>query len=298
MKEIIAIFTSDLHIQENAPVCRTDDYLTAIESKLLFLTDLQEKLSCEVYDAGDIFSKWKVSNSLLNFCFKNLPKMTTIVGNHDMPHHNMSFFEDSGLSVLEHGPVSLLLNRWESISSDWCIYGLPYGDTEIIEEDSSEIRKRKILLSHQMCWHNEKPYPTVPDSSNAKSILKKYPQFDIIITGHNHQSFEVEHEGRTLINIGSMMRSSVIQEDFKPRVMLLYSDGSFKFKYFPIMEDVVSLDHIEILKQKDERIEKFAENLSNEESCDLDYEKNIHAFFNNNRIRSKVKEIVLECIGA
>ena len=51
------------------------------------------------------------------------------------------------------------------------------------------------------------PFPGAT-GGNAINILKKYPQFDLIVTGDNHQSFSVEYEGRLLVNTGTYSSDS------------------------------------------------------------------------------------------
>ena len=59
---------------------------------------------------------------------------------------------------------------------------------------------RKVLVWHHMTYIT-KPFPGVT-GGNAGGILRKYPEYDLIVTGDNHVSFTTEYEGKRLVNPG------------------------------------------------------------------------------------------------
>ena len=81
-----AILTGDIHLRDDQPVCRTDEYFAAQHRKIKWLRELQEKHDCPVFDAGDLFSRSKPSHFLLQWAIQELPeRFHTIPGNHDLP---------------------------------------------------------------------------------------------------------------------------------------------------------------------------------------------------------------------
>ena len=109
-KEATAILTADIHLRDDIPVCRTDDFILTQAKKLDFISALQKQHSCPVLMAGDIFHKWKASPYLLAFAIEHFPKNSiAIAGQHDLPQHNFSNFDKSGLHVLEKAEIVKVL---------------------------------------------------------------------------------------------------------------------------------------------------------------------------------------------
>ena len=74
-----AILTADWHLRDDVPVCRTDDYWAAQWTKIEFIVDLANEYDCPIYNAGDIFHKWKASPYLLYHTIYQINKMQTIL---------------------------------------------------------------------------------------------------------------------------------------------------------------------------------------------------------------------------
>ena len=53
------------------------------------------------------------------------------------------------------------------------------------QKKSNQLLNRRIMIWHILTWDEYLPYPGCT-SSNAKQLLKKYPMFDCIVTGDNH----------------------------------------------------------------------------------------------------------------
>jgi predicted phosphodiesterase len=104
-----------------------------------------------------------------------------------------------------------------------------------------------------------------PDSVSSKTLLRKAKQFDLIITGHNHDSFVIKVGGRLLVNPGSIMRSTTKQINHKPRVYLWYDeDNHVEPVFLPIEKNVLSTEVIEEKKKEDiqnNKVRRSVENL-------------------------------------
>ena len=153
----------------------------------------------------------------------------------------------------------------------------------------------KVLVWHHMTYQ-KKPFPGATDGF-AAGILRKYPDYDLICCGDNHQSFVEEYEGRLLVNPGSMMRMDADQADFKPSVYLWFAeDNTVKRIYLPIQENVISREHIDIKEQRDARIDAFVSKLNGEYVAEMSFEDNLESFFKVNSIREPVKEIIYKSL--
>jgi len=273
-----AILCGDFHLREDQPTCRTDDFQQAQWKKVSFVHHLQRQYDCPVIHSGDLFNHWKPSPFLLSQTIIHLPNnFQTIYGNHDLPQHNLDLAIKCGIYTLaEAGKLTIL----------------PYyhwGETPI---RLSEARV-KIGVWHVMTHVGKVPFESTP----AERLLKKYDWFDLLLTGHNHQSFVVDWEGRLLVNPGSLTRQTADQIDHRPCVYLWYADtNTVEPVYLEIDKDVITREHIERAEKRDERIEAFVERLDTEFEAGVSFEENLEEFERKNKVRKSVMDIVYKAI--
>ena len=292
IKKPTFILCSDIHLREDQPVCRTDDFWNTLWNKIRFISDLQKKFDCPVLHGGDLFHQWKPSPLLLTFASRYLPKkFFSIAGQHDLPNHSFELMEKSGINTLATTNVLTLLPRVH--------YGFKPEDFHYEKdagiEDWVGVKDRKILVWHKMAYQTP-PYPGAT-GGNAKQLLQKYSSYDLLLTGDNHQSFVEEYEGRILVNPGSLTRQTAAQIDHKPRVYLYYAEtNTVEPIYLPI-EDVISREHIEVREERDSRLEAFIEHLNEDWDTTLSFEDNLKAFKDANEISEEVMNIIYKAIN-
>lgn len=278
-----AILTSDWHLREDQPTCRTDDFVEAQWEKVRQVRALQEKYGCPVLHAGDLFHHWKPSPALLTRCIRELPdQFYTVYGNHDLPQHSMELAYKSGITTLVEADKINILK-----SGNW---------NDKPEEENVQIGrgtdKRYIFVWHKMVWTDKVPYPGAEKEAEGHSLLRKYPQFDLILTGDNHQQFVCKQEGRLLVNPGCLSRQTAAFADFRPAVWLYNAEkNKVKPHYLDIIPGVVSRVHIEKKAERDERISAFVERLDTDWEAGLDFEENLKRFGQENKIPKPVMEI-------
>jgi predicted phosphodiesterase len=273
-----AILCSDFHLREDTPICRTDDFWEAQWKKVDFVSELQKKHNCPVFHAGDLFHHWKPSPYLLSKTIEHLPDdFYTVYGNHDLPQHSIELKEKSGIYTLWQAKALKIFQQghWNSLPDDI----------------SCEIKGKQVYVWHEFVYTGKELFPGA--EGKARSIMEKYKQFDLIVTGDNHQSFVYPLDGRLLVNPGSLMRQEAGQIDFKPSVYLWFAeDNSVERVYLPIDENVVSREHIIKVEERDERIDAFISKLNDDIKTTLSFEENIKRFLAKNRMRKPVKDII------
>ena len=277
--KVDVIYTSDWHLRESTPVCRTDDFWEAQWKKVSFVAELQKKYQCPVIHAGDLFHHWKPSPYLLSKTIQRLPKnFATIYGQHDLPQHNLELAQKSGIHTLvEAGAMRLLVG------------GVHYGlePCSVVTWDG-----KAVLVWHKLVWTGSPPWPGCEEPT-ARTVLRKYKQYDLIVTGDNHQPFVVEMDRRLLVNPGSLTRQTADQVDHTPRVYLWSAEtNTVKPVYVPISEGVISREHLERQARRDERIEAFVSKLDTSWVADVSFESNLERFQKENNISFQVMEIV------
>jgi len=277
-----AILMADMHLRDDQPVARTDSYWEKQFVKLDFIGGLQDPYPDPppILNAGDLLNHWKPSHQLITEIMQHMPrKFYTVLGQHDLPQHNLKLYFKSGIAPLEEAEKITILPS--------CHFGQTPDS-----HPSFVINGRNILVWHFMTYKDEKPFPQHKGPS-ALRILKKYPQYDLILTGDNHIPFVEEYEGRLLVNPGSMMRITAKQIDHKPRVYLWYADtNTVKPVYLPIEQGVISREHIDKVQDRDERIHAFISKLNEDWKAEMSFEENLKAFFNVNKVPGTIQNII------
>jgi DNA repair exonuclease SbcCD nuclease subunit len=247
MRKADAILCADLHLRDTRPICRTDNYLTAQENKIKFIYELRKKHNnCFLFIAGDIFHKAQSSQYLESLVLQYLNKSDVIPGNHDLLNHN--------INQLYHSSFGVISNSMYKHSN------IKLGDYKTLMCGFRTKGGNKIIgMIHQYVY-KDKPLHENIKSTKAKKLLKEN-DFDLIVTGDNHETFVEEYQGRILVNPGSMMRMTADQINHKPCVFLYYADeNKVEPVYFPIQENIISRKHIDekqILDDVNERLREL-----------------------------------------
>ena len=287
IKTVDAIFCSDIHLRETLPPCRTDDFMSVQWRKMKWLQELQQKYNCPVYHAGDLFDHWKPSPFLLSLAMLHLPaQFHTIYGNHDLKEHNYDLIEKTGIHTLETAGKLTVCS------------GTPWGYVPDENNDFIEIKGRKVLLWHVMTYKGAKPYPGCTDTA-AAGLLRKYRSYDIIVTGHNHQSFVDDYNGRLIVNPGCLTRQESDNAEFVPKVYLYHAlDNTLTPVTVPHEKGVVVQPiKTQAIEERNERIDAFITKLNTDWDITVDFEKNLQRFLSVNPVDTEIEKIIMKAIN-
>jgi len=104
-KNPIALCCADLHMREDQPLARTDNYQETQWGKFLFLLSVAESYVIPVLCAGDFFHKSKVSKQFEKKIIRQIEQSEIdfyiLPGNHDLPYHSLEHLNNSSLGILE-----------------------------------------------------------------------------------------------------------------------------------------------------------------------------------------------------
>lgn len=284
-KKVSAILCSDFHLREDTPSCFTGDFQKEQWVALNFIKQYQAMHNCPVIVAGDIFHHWKPSPYLISKTMEWIPDKTyAIFGQHDLPQHSLDLARKSGLWTLMEGGKIKILGGWH------------YGQDPNKGEGGMLGPGGKIICVWHHLTYISKPFPGA-EGGMAEGILRKYPQFDLIVTGDNHCSFTVEYKGRRLVNPGNITRQVADQIDFQPRVALWYAeDNSIQWVNLPKQEGVISREHIDRVQERNDRIDAFVSRLGGDWQATMSFEDNLDTFFAQTQVRDSVKQIIYNAI--
>lgn len=285
--KVDAILCSDFHLWEPGtnPPCRLDDHSEAQWQKIKQIKILKKKYNCDIFHAGDLFEFWKSSPELTNLAIALLPKMKSIAGQHDLPQHNIELIKKSSFKTL----VGSKTIEFLSSQGNW--------EFDIDTIEPFEYKSRKIIIMHKLIYEGELPFPgcTAP---NVNKVFKMFPKADLILSGDNHKTITATKGKQLLINPGSLTRHKASQADHKPCVFLYNAElNDFKIHYLKIKKDVISREHIEIAKHKEERSIAFIEKLKDSWDIGLSFEDNIEKAIQENDIPKKMQTIILTWMG-
>lgn len=299
MKNVSAILCSDIHLRETTPECRTDNFMEAQARKLNWLKALQEKYNVPILCGGDLFTHWKPSPFLLAWAFRNLPDgIISIPGQHDLPAHNLDNIDRSGIQVLaDAGKIKLITDSEYAytvgkLHDKFYCGGFPWG-CELTSIESNMLGAY-VALIHYGVYESKPHYPGAENSGGtAKSVIKKMPGFDLIVSGDNHLTFTCEHNDQILVNPGSFMRTTAAQADHKPCVFLWDAETNTVEKVFiPIENGVVSREHIDVGTERDERLEAFVSRLDHNIELGISFRTNLRNYIAKNSISKEVTNLI------
>lgn len=303
----------DWHLRIRCPVNRKGNFYEDQIQKLEFIFDTAVENDCRaILQSGDLgdspswsdFLKQKIITLFRQYDIMVL----TVLGQHDLKYHSLQSIDRVSIKVLESAGVILVLR--DDLA--------PYGISDVLSEEDikvygasfgGEIPKVKnkdslnILVIHKMIIEGpaDKVWFGQRDYADAKTFLRKHEDFDLIVSGDNHQGFVISQGKRHLVNCGALMRAEASKEmwDHKPFIVIYDTESREIEKVeIPIKppEEVLNREKIEEAQERNEKLEAFVAGLSEEYSIELDFRKNLDEFLMANEVEEGVKNILGEVL--
>jgi len=294
----------DLHLRASPTKYRMEDVEAFYEvqrSKLHWIIDQALEYGCHaIIQAGDFFDSPNVPYSVLNMAMSELKRfqehgpVLVVYGQHDLRYHSASHLYNTPLMSLKESGLVFLAGKkpyvLASSKSDEVvfIYGAGWGDPiprPLDESKASGVLKRKtlnVLIVHRLISDQ----PLFPGHKYCSSVLflRKAKGFDLIVSGDNHQFFirRLRSENRVLVNCGSVLRLTVEQRDFQPKVVLVdVGEEGVKIEKIlsiPIHKEVFDLQRLERERQIElnKALGEFISQLQNRMEVKLDFVSNLN----------------------
>ena len=280
--------TADLHFRSTIPEARMDDYLENQDNLLKWLKSFENdgyRFLC----SGDVvhFARER-ANPLgwVNYLYNHLPTMDGCLGNHDLLYHRIDNLPDTTMGMLIDSGRYSIENIMEK---DYEVHFFHYGQR--IQHTKPKSSKTLIAVYHAMVTQEPNPFF---EGEIAEDLLTEFPEYDIILTGDNHEGFVVAKDERVLINPGSLKRDTAAQIDHKPHIYLYDTETQeLTATPVPIENDIISVDHIEKVKERDDRLEKLSDKFEEVRDVTLDYHENIMKAIEANSSRDDVELRIL-----
>jgi DNA repair protein SbcD/Mre11 len=291
---------SDTHFRTQTPRYRTESPFFNVQfEKLRYVLALAKSEGCSaILHGGDFFDKPDIPNriktKLLTELYSSIP-MYTVFGQHDLRHRQE---EDSALSVFFEAEALYRLSSEPTRIGDVDIYGSSWREPIPYPLEG----KTNILVLHRMVVEDKPLWDAQTDYTQASYLLKLWKNYDLIVSGDNHNSFvKVNKSKRVLVNPGSMTRTNIGQLDHTPSVFIYDTvSKTVKVKPIPISpaEKAFDLELWEARNEQTTTFNEFANTLSTGYSIDVDFEKNLQSLMAERKVSKPVRKRAESYIGS
>jgi len=286
------MLSADWHLRYKNPGKRTDFFYGTQKMKVRWLLRLYEELQCDaLLVSGDIFDSSSspylcIGDYIRMFLSKKKIKFITIFGQHDLRYHSLKSKKNTPLWSFLSALSSTTIDDSPYLDEDVSI-GI-YGSSWSQQIPVSGPEAFSILLIHTMVtkegplWLGQKPN----SYTESGKLLKKGSNFNVIVSGDNHQSFHLEKNGRLLVNPGSIVRKTTTEKDYKPRVGILtiFEDHSYDFswRYIPIQSSNIVFAEVDSTDEQQEftfnpELTHFVESLKSHSMEKINFLKDLKA---------------------
>lgn len=286
MPEFIIITANDIHISDNGPRSRMDNFKTTMLGKIDQMGMACRKLNADAaIIAGDLFNlKNPVKNSHnLNIelieVFKKFPcPIYMIEGNHDITSNQIESIPNQPLGVLfADGTLIRLRNSIiEKEGVKISLVGVPF--TENPDLSTFNLPEKGDCISQICALHL---YASLKSSMLFSNKIYGYDEIgelspDIFVLGHYHIDQGIyKKNNKYFINIGSMSRGAISEDDIlhHPQIGLIkisVEDNKPTYLVRPIRLRIKPAQEIFNIEKKrkeileNEEIKKFVERLASE----------------------------------
>lgn len=287
---------ADLHNRSTNILKRKDNYEKTLNSKMDEIFNVFCKDVDVICFPGDIFDSFRASNKTMRKMIKRLSILNQTIlgvwGQHDLQFRDTDL-DKLPIGMLEAANCITLLNS-DPISIDDCDF---YGAN--FEEDIPEIidgKRFNVLVIHDMIidtklWKQQENYKT------SRAMLRDH-NFDLILSGDNHQSFDTTFKGKTLINGGCIMRNKINLSDHKPRVVIFDTETrgiENKFLTIAPFNDIFNVEEYEKEVESNKSLEELEEILNTKNEINADFKETCLA--DSIDESKEVKDIIGEAFG-
>lgn len=316
MTEFIIITANDIHISDNGPRSRTDDFKKTMLDKIDQMGMACRKLNADAaIIAGDLYNlknptknSHNLNRELIEVFKKFSCPIYMIEGNHDLSADRLESITDQPLGVLfaDGTLVQLRQTELEKDGVKISLVGIPY--TEEPDLRDLQIPSKDNCIAQICVLHL---YTSLKGGQLFNNRLYGYDELeelspDIFILGHYHIDQGIHKQnGKYFINIGSMSRGAISEDDIDHHpqigfIKISVEDGIPDYRIRPIRLRIKPASEVfdlekkkQELKEKEE-IKLFVEKLATETVVDAsDKSKTMDEIIESMEMVETVRERVL-----
>lgn len=277
------LWRTDVHIADKAPGGRSDDWLATVLDKLEQVGQIAKAHSVDaVLDGGDfthIKQPSRNSHKLIQQVCKIHAEypcpIYANVGNHDCVYGDYNYLDQQPLGVLfESGVFQRCYDHHEILISgppSVRIVGVPYHGNRYDWNRFTRFHKGEedylVMMVHCLASDQGGSMFEGEDIIKYSDLNSLAP--DVFCFGHWHKDQGVVQldSGKWVVNIGSLTRGSLSQDNFSriPSVALMEFGGEIRIEKIPLKikppEEVFKVQEYERKQIKSSLIEEFVDSL-------------------------------------
>lgn len=286
------IVSADWHLRSQLPRCRKDENWIETQKKMINqVVEYCKKYKSDLFIVGDIFHSHSETTveviQLVQNIAKELKKyglkVYILAGNHDLLYHSSENINKSAVGIL------LKTENIFPISS--------YSDEISAGNFDEETENKKIIFKHILVFPDAKSLPPNVDATTAKELLSQYDKCQWMFTGDMHKNFHYEKNGRHVVNPGCLIREVSDMKDYQNGIYFVDTEKEI-VEWLEIKDDENFIDDSYILKEKEkeERIENFANKLQETKEVSLDFIANVESAMKQNKFSKELNETIEELL--
>tara|TARA_X000000950_G_C13917704_1_gene661833 strand:- start:5176 stop:6132 length:957 start_codon:yes stop_codon:yes gene_type:complete len=289
------LWRTDVHLSERNPRSRTDNWREAIINKLRQVGEIAREIDASaVLDGGDFFdikSPSRNSHDLIREVaevHQDYPCPTYAnVGNHDCVYGDYTYLPQQPLGVLfSTGVFNRLYDEYEAVFEKngvtVRVVGIPYHGTTYDMERFTNIKKGDedylVCIAHVLASKKGGSMFENEDIVKYADLADLDP--DVWFFGHWHKDQGIEEvaDGKWVVNVGSLSRGSLVQDDMDRKPCAIEVDFSDGIKFvrhdleIPDASEIFDVQGRERAELRETVMEEFVASLSN--SLVLDNKEN------------------------
>jgi len=294
------LILGDMHLSESKPKRRIDDYKQSQVEKVNSIIEIAEQYKVDItLQPGDLCDSHEFPDKFKTRwikILKKLPPIFSVPGQHDMRYHTGNI-KNTPYGVLSEGvPFTVLDERPYVFKDNIYIYGAAWNKPipKIITPDCFNILVIHKMIVIEKLWDDQEDYQV------AGSFLRRN-DFDLIVSGDNHQEFYYHVDNKVLINAGSLMRNRIDQINYKPCVFTFDTNmKTFKKIHVPVasFKDVFDLEEAEKDEKKNIRLSELSDILKKKSRIKgLNYKLRVSNRVNSLKAENSIKPLTERIIG-
>lgn len=286
------IVSADWHLRSQLPRCRKDENWIETQKKMINqVVEYCKKYKSDLFIVGDIFHSHsettveviQLVQNMAKELKKHSLKVYILAGNHDLLYHSSENINKSAIGIL------LKTENIFPISS--------YSDEISAGNFDEETENKKIIFKHILVFPDTKSLPPNVDAITAKELLFQYDKAEWIFTGDMHKNFHYEKNGRHVVNPGCLIREVSDMKDYQNGIYFVDTEKEI-VEWLEIKDNESFIDDSYILKEKEkeERIENFANKLQETKEVSLDFIANVESAMKQNKFSKELNETIEELL--
>lgn len=294
------IVTSDWHLRKDRPRCRIDEnWINTQEDALNQVADICIKYNCDLFLVGDIFHRASEFEMVI-YIQKLAQKLKKyglsvyyLCGNHDMLYHSTLNLDKSAIGLLRNSENCFFIkgyfDKLHFNSGEKTLFSASNFDEQ--DYENAEIVFKHVLTIPQ------EDKPDFVDCETPESLLKKFPNSNLIFTGDYHHNFHYEKKGRHVVNSGCLLRQASDMKNYQCGVYFVDTDENI-VEFIPIIDNEDLIDDSYILQEneRNERIESFVDKLKKTKGVSLDFIENVQNEMKHNKFETELVQVVDELL--